>query len=78
MIFYTNIRFLRQNHNINLQLGQAVESFKPTANGLEVRYSNGYIETDMVLLAIGVVPESSLAKQAGLQLSERGAIQVNA
>ena len=66
-----------QENNINLQLGQAVESFKQTENGLEVYYSKGHIETDIVLLAIGVTPESSLAKQAGLQLSERGAIQVN-
>ena len=67
---------LETNH-INLLLGQAVESFKQTESGLEVHYSNGHIETDMVLLAIGVLPESSLAKQANLQLSERGAIQVN-
>ena len=66
-----------ENNNIDLQLGQAVESFKQTASGLEVFYSSGSIETDIVLLAIGVTPESSLAQQAGLQLSERGAMQVN-
>ena len=66
-----------ESNNINLLLGQAVESFKQTETGLEVYYSNGSIKTDIVLLAIGVTPESSLAKQAGLQLSERGAIQVN-
>ena len=65
-------------NKIKLQLGQAVESFKQTESGLEVHYSNGHLATDMVLLAIGVLPESSLAKQAELQLSERGAIQVNA
>ncbi|GAW86115.1 hypothetical protein bplSymb_SCF01801P024 [Bathymodiolus platifrons methanotrophic gill symbiont] len=54
---------LETNH-ITLLLGQAVESFKQTESGLEVYYSNGYIETDLVLLAIGVLPESSLAKQA--------------
>ncbi|NOR79654.1 MAG: CoA-disulfide reductase, partial [Methyloprofundus sp.] len=66
-----------ENNNIDLLLGQAVELFKQTATGLEVFYSSGSIETDIVLLAIGVTPESSLAKQAGLQLSERGAMQVN-
>lgn len=68
---------LETNH-IKLQLGQAVESFKQTENGIEVYYSSGHIETDIVLLAIGVTPESSLAREANLQLSERGAIQVNA
>lgn len=66
-----------ENNHIDLILGQAVESFKQTATGLQVAYSEGAIETDLVLLAIGVTPESSLAKQADLQLSERGAIQVN-
>ncbi|WP_428353546.1 FAD-dependent oxidoreductase [Methyloprofundus sp.] len=72
------VKHCLENNNITLQLGQAVESFKQTENGLEVNYSNGHIETDMVLLAIGVLPESSLAQQAELQLSERAAIQVNA
>lgn len=66
-----------ETNNIKLQLGQAVESFKQTENGIEVYYSCGHMETDIVLLAIGVTPESALAKQAGIQLSERSAIQVN-
>ncbi|NYT47581.1 MAG: FAD-dependent oxidoreductase, partial [Candidatus Methanofishera endochildressiae] len=72
------VKVCLEENNIQLQLGQAVESFKQTESGLEVHYSNGHMTTDMVLLAIGVLPESSLAKQAQLQLSERGAIQVNA
>lgn len=35
------------------------------------------IESDLVILAIGVVPESSLAKDANLELGIRGSIQVN-
>ncbi|SMG62742.1 NADH oxidase [methanotrophic bacterial endosymbiont of Bathymodiolus sp.] len=70
------VKVCLEENNIQLQLGQAVESFKQTESGLEVHYSNGHMTTDMVLLAIGVLPESSLAKQAQLQLSERGAIQV--
>ena len=72
------VKVCLEENNIQLQLGQAVESFKQTESGLEVHYSNGHMTTDMVLLAIGVLPESSLAKQAQLQLSERGAIQANA
>src|SRR5699024_6192364 len=41
-----------------------------TGNGLE-------IETDMILLSIGVRPENELAKNAGLAIGERGGIQVN-
>jgi len=72
------VKVCLEENNIQLQLGQAVESFKQTESGLEIHYSKSHMTTDMVLLAIGVLPESSLAKQAQLQLSERGAIQVNA
>lgn len=37
----------------------------------------GEIPTDMAVLAIGVVPESSLAKEAGLRLGVKGAVAVN-
>ena len=35
------------------------------------------IETDMIVLSIGVTPESSIAKNAGLEVNEKGAIIVN-
>ena len=67
-----------KGNNVELKLGKAVESFSQQENGLAVHYSGGGIlETDLVLLAIGVQPESSLARQAGLNLGERGGIQVN-
>ena len=47
-------------------------------NGTVVRLKSGsIIETDMIILAIGVQPESSLAKDAGLALGVRGTIKVN-
>lgn len=46
--------------------------------GMKVVLNSGRtIETDMIILAIGVQPESSLAKDAGLELGLRGAIKVN-
>jgi NADPH-dependent 2,4-dienoyl-CoA reductase/sulfur reductase-like enzyme len=41
---------------------------------LKVCLSSGDIETDMAIMAIGVVPESRLAREAGLALNARGAI----
>ncbi len=67
-----------QENGIELLLGNAVESFSRQDGSLFVHCSGGQdITTDLVLLAIGVLPESSLAKQAGLQVGERGGIQVD-
>ena len=67
-----------QENDIELKLGVAVESFSRQADGIAVHYAGGgMVETDIVLLAIGVQPESTLAKQAGLSVGERGGIQVN-
>ena len=67
-----------QENGIELLLGNAVESFSRQHDSLLVHCSAGQdIATDLVLLAIGVLPESSLAKQAGLRVGERGGIQVN-
>jgi NADPH-dependent 2,4-dienoyl-CoA reductase/sulfur reductase-like enzyme/rhodanese-related sulfurtransferase len=68
------------NNGIELKLGVAVESFSnpEQSQGIAVHYTGGgVIDTDIVLLAIGVQPESSLAKQAGLNVGARGGIQVN-
>lgn len=39
--------------------------------------SGNKIDTDMVVLAVGVAPENNLAKKAGLELGKKGAIKVN-
>ena len=47
-------------------------------NGKKVILKNGKeIETDMIILSIGVTPESTIAKKAGLEVNENGAIVVN-
>ena len=67
-----------KNNNVELKLGKVVESFTGRETGLNVHYSDGGIlETDIVLLANGVQPESSLARNVNLNLGERGGIQVN-
>ncbi len=72
--------------DIILKLGADVTSFSETANeiitsfknkGDETGISNQTITSDIVILAIGVAPESTLAKDAGLELGIKGAIKVN-
>lgn len=61
---------------VNLVLEDGVKSFEQ--NGKLINLNSGkQIETDLVILAIGVAPENKLAKEAGLELGLRGAIRVN-
>ena len=68
---------LRQK-GVNLRLGSSVTGFREE-NGQITALLDGEdgISADMVLLAIGVTPDSSLAKQAGLELGVKGSIAVN-
>ncbi|WP_152394116.1 CoA-disulfide reductase [Paenibacillus guangzhouensis] len=64
------------SHGIDLILEDGVASFG--AQGKTIQLTSGRrIHTDMIILAIGVAPENQLARDAGLDLGVRGAIQVN-
>ena len=67
-----------RRHGVKLALGCSVEGFAEKNGGLDVLLKDsGPIHGDMVVLAIGVTPESSLAKEAGLALGIKGSILVN-
>lgn len=63
-------------HGVDLQLSDGVDSFSEKGKRVHLK-SGRVIETDMVVLSIGVVPESSIATEAGLETGIRGAIRVN-
>lgn len=66
-------------HNVQLALGDGVAGFEQTQEGLSVKTGSGVVhEADLVILAIGVRPETQLAKAAGLELGARGGIRVDA
>ncbi|MDF2184042.1 FAD-dependent oxidoreductase [Grimontia hollisae] len=63
---------------IDLRLGTALESVEHHGNGLTLSFNNGQqLETGLLIMAIGVRPEISLAKAAGLKIGELGGIWVN-
>lgn len=64
-------------NGVEVRLEEGVTAFEEQGTQLRLT-SGGVLQTDMVILAIGVVPENELAKQSGLELGFRGAIQVNA
>jgi pyruvate/2-oxoglutarate dehydrogenase complex dihydrolipoamide dehydrogenase (E3) component len=68
-----------RSHGVDLRLRTALTEVLRTETGFRVALSEGgFLQTDMVILAIGVKPENSLATGAGLAVGKRGGISVNA
>ncbi|MBR5230110.1 MAG: FAD-dependent oxidoreductase [Firmicutes bacterium] len=65
-------------HGIKLALGQTIEGFEESNGAVEVLIKDKEpLRADMVIMAMGVAPESALAEKAGLKLGLKGAILVN-
>lgn len=63
---------------VKLLLNQNVTAFAETAAGIDVLLQDQpAVSVDMVVLAVGVAPETDLARAAGLQLGVKGSIIVN-
>ena len=67
-----------RRHGVKLALGHTVEGFEEKDGGVDVLLKDEQpLHADMVILAIGVSPETTLAKDAGLELGIKGSIVVN-
>ena len=67
-----------RRHGVKLALGYTVEGFEDQDGGVDVLMKdNAPLHADMVVLAIGVTPDTALAAQAGLELGLKGSIVVN-
>ncbi|MBQ8861767.1 MAG: CoA-disulfide reductase [Clostridia bacterium] len=67
-----------RKHGVKLALGYTVEGFEESGDGIDVLLKdNAPLRADMVVLAIGVTPETTLAKEAGLELGIKDSIVVN-
>jgi NADPH-dependent 2,4-dienoyl-CoA reductase/sulfur reductase-like enzyme/rhodanese-related sulfurtransferase len=66
-------------HEVKLELNDGVAGFRQAADGsIEVLTESGKAHpADVVILAIGVRPETALAKAAGLEIGQRGGIRVD-
>ena len=66
-------------HGVRLELNDGVAGFQQSADGaLEVLTASGKrLPADIVILAIGVRPETALAKMAGIEIGQRGGIRVD-
>ena len=62
-----------KSKGIKLYLNNGVKAI----NGHTVVLQNGKIDTDLVMMSVGVRPETSLAKECGIETNKRGSIIVN-
>jgi len=68
-----------KRHGVRLVLGEGAVGFRQLEGGaLEVRTTSGKTyPAEIVILAIGVRPDTTLARAAGLEIGERGGIRVD-
>lgn len=62
---------------INLVLETELQAINEAGNKLTVTLNNQTVDTDMVIMAIGVVPETKIVKNTEIATNSRGAIIVN-
>jgi NADPH-dependent 2,4-dienoyl-CoA reductase/sulfur reductase-like enzyme/rhodanese-related sulfurtransferase len=67
-----------EKHGVRLALGDGVTGFKQADGRIDVETESGKTyPADVVILALGVRPDSTLAKAAGLEIGDRGGIRVD-
>ena len=66
-----------RDKDVDLYIFDGVKSFETDKDLVVNLYSGKQIKTDLVILAIGVKPESKFAKEAGLKIGETGGIIIN-
>lgn len=72
------IHTLLRSHGVHLKLGSAVAGFESSGEQVVTLLEGEQpLHSNMVLLAIGVTPDTALAREAGLTLGQKGAIRVN-
>lgn len=74
----TDVHRYIKTKGVKLCLGNGVTSLEEVDNELHLHLQKGCIKADMVLLSVGVNPDTALAKACGIRLNRRGSIMVNA
>ena len=66
-----------EEHDVSFYLGETVQAIERRDSGLAVLTDAHSLEADVVIMAVGVRPNSDLARDADLDLTPRGGILVN-
>ncbi len=74
----SEVKTYLEKNRVEIELGCSIKKMVDKGIHLEITLSNGRVlETEMLLFAVGVRPDTYLAKNAELALNERGYIQVS-
>jgi NADPH-dependent 2,4-dienoyl-CoA reductase/sulfur reductase-like enzyme/rhodanese-related sulfurtransferase len=74
----TPILEVLRNNGVKVLLSDSADAFESSADGVVVKLkSGGQLPAQLVILGVGVRPESKLAADAGLEVGPRGGIRVN-
>ena len=66
------------DNGVEIILNDGVKAFRDTENGIEMTLNSGAkLSTDIIILAIGVFPDTKFAKDAGIKVGPKGHILVN-
>lgn len=66
-----------KSKGIALALNNGLAAIKEKENGLTVELNQGSLDTDMVILSVGVRPDTAFLQDSGIELNPRGSIVVN-
>ena len=66
-----------EEQGVAFKLGQTVSSIEGDGKVKKVVTSDGEVEADIVIISAGVIPNDKLARECGLDCSERGGIIVD-
>jgi NADPH-dependent 2,4-dienoyl-CoA reductase/sulfur reductase-like enzyme len=66
-----------ESRSVGVYAGQAVQRIETNGDGLQVVSSELTLQADMVLVGIGVAPNSRIVDTAGLELSVAGSVAVD-
>lgn len=66
-----------QKNGINIILNNGVKEIEKLEKGFNIKLEKGKINSEYIILCIGVRPESDLAIKSGLKVNDKGAVIVN-
>ena len=66
-----------EDKGIKLMLDTLVRGIQETKTGLSIEVDSGKIQVDMLIMAIGVKPETAITRNTNIATNARGAILVN-